>query len=89
MAVVGVRVQDHCAGRGWWLRCAQEPFAESGNRTWRRLSSPSSLAVHPALGRPTPLRGRHGERCPFGNLPTRSVFKKLDSAQVHKCQPKT
>ena len=30
MAVIGVRVQYHCAGQGWWLRCAQEPFAESG-----------------------------------------------------------
>ena len=30
VAVVGVRVQKHCAGRGWWLRCAQEPFAEGG-----------------------------------------------------------
>ena len=30
VAVIGVRVQDHCAGRGWWLRCAQEPFEESG-----------------------------------------------------------
>ena len=30
VAVIGVRVQYHCAGQGWWLRCAQEPFAESG-----------------------------------------------------------
>ena len=23
-AVVGARMQDHCAGQGWWLGCAQE-----------------------------------------------------------------
>ena len=39
------------------------------------MSSPSSLAVHPALGRPTPLRGRHGERCPLVTPANKECFQ--------------
>ena len=66
VAVVGVRVQKHCEGWGWWLRCAQEPLAESGHpvrlplREWlptgMRRAFWDGLAPVPA---PFTLNGTH------------------------------
>ena len=54
VAVVGVRVQDHCAGRGWWLRCAQEPFAESGQLHLASVEQPFLACRPPCPWPPDP-----------------------------------
>ena len=55
VAVVGVRVQDHCAGRGWWLRCAQEPFADSGQPHLALVEQPFLACRPPCPWPPEPF----------------------------------
>ena len=78
MAVIGVRVQDHCARRGWWLRCAQEPFAENGQPHLVSVEQPFLACRPPCPWPPDPSSRAAWRAMSVSNLPTRSAFKTSD-----------
>ena len=75
VAVIGVRVQDHCAGRGWWLRCAQEPFAESGQPHLASVEQPFLAYRPPCPWPPEPFTSAASQWIAVDHLSTRSAFK--------------
>ena len=75
VAVVGVRVQDHCAGRGWWLRCAQEPFADSGQPHLALVEQPFLACRPPCPWPPEPFTSAASQWIAVDHLSTRSAFK--------------
>ena len=78
LAVVGVRVQDHCARRGWWLRCAQEPFEESGQPHLVSVEQPFLAYRPPCPWPPEPFSSAATQWIAAEHLSTRSGFKTSD-----------